>query len=45
MKWAVVFAVLLFVAFSVVAGQGFGPIFGFARSGSVFGIGGFESRI
>ena len=28
---------------TLVAGPGFGPIFGVARSGSVFGIGGFES--
>ena len=31
--------------FSVVAGPGFGPIFGSARNGSVFGIGGLESGI
>jgi hypothetical protein len=30
---------------TLVAGPGFGPIFGSARNGSVFDIGGFESPI
>jgi hypothetical protein len=30
---------------TLVAGPGFGPIFGSARNGSVFGIGGFGPRI
>jgi hypothetical protein len=38
-------AIAVVTATHEVAGPGFGPISGSARNRSVFGIGGFESRI